>query len=559
MQQTRLEGQPKAGLTWQHIHEELARLAEARATLDYDEGCWLLAALRSNVHARLGFGSFKEYVHQLFGHAPRLIEEKLRVAHALEELPEMARALDQATICWSAARELTRVAVPDTEREWLEAARGKAARQVERLVSGLSAGDRPGARKKDELERHVLRLEVSGETLATFREAVAALQRSSGEGLSEEDALLEMARQVLGGPADDGRASYQIALTRCIDCERTWQQGRGERVRVSPEMAEMASCDAQHIGLPVSPHVGGCTDDARDAHVGGADAAGDGTRATQTIPPATRRLVMRRDGGCCVVGGCRNATWVDVHHLRLRSEGGTHDPNRLACMCSAHHRAVHRGALIIDGTVDTGLEFFHADGRPYGQLGSPVVAGACAEAFAGLRALGFRESEAHAAIAAVREQWDGHEPMDPGEVVRRALRATSRSARVGERAAVYRAARPGAVPRVSERAAVYRVAASSSAAHFRVELSARCELRERRSVQLVTALRAFPQRAACSRADRSLVGQHGHQSARKGTAFNIPAVHKTAKPVPIQRPRPVAADSRVAVTPSPPSGIDLRL
>ena len=52
----------------------------------------------------------------------------------------------------------------------------------------------------------------------------------------------------LGGPVDEGRAGYQIALTVCEACKKGWQQGRGEQVLVGPEVVEMALCDAQHVG-----------------------------------------------------------------------------------------------------------------------------------------------------------------------------------------------------------------------------------------------------------------------------------------------------------------------
>jgi hypothetical protein len=77
---------------------------------------------------------------------------------------------------------------------------------------------------------------------------------------------------------------------------------------------------------------------------------------------------MRRDGGRCVVPGCRNSVFLDTHHLDLRSEGGDHDPDRLIVLCGAHHRAQHRGQLLIEGRVSTGLVFRHADGTLYGSV-----------------------------------------------------------------------------------------------------------------------------------------------------------------------------------------------
>lgn len=72
------------GSEWQQVHEVLTRLARKRAGLDFEEGQWLRKAQTARVHERLGYGSFVEYVERLFGYAPRLTLEKLRVAEALE-------------------------------------------------------------------------------------------------------------------------------------------------------------------------------------------------------------------------------------------------------------------------------------------------------------------------------------------------------------------------------------------------------------------------------------------------------------------------------------------
>jgi len=104
---------------WVRAHEVLSRLAQKRAALDAEEGRCLLLALRTAVHVHMGFGSFGEYVERLFGYKPRSTQEKLRVAEALEELPATAAELESGALSWSAVRELTRVAVPDTENSWV--------------------------------------------------------------------------------------------------------------------------------------------------------------------------------------------------------------------------------------------------------------------------------------------------------------------------------------------------------------------------------------------------------------------------------------------------------
>ena len=208
----------KAG--WELAHAALVELARERAELDFQEGSWLLVARRTSAHRELGYGSFTEYVERLFGYAPRVTHEKLRVAEALESLPELSRELREGGLSFSQVRELTRVVTPETERIWLDRAKGRTVRQVERLVSGRRPGSLPNAPSEPELERHVLRFDVSGQTLATFREALTKLRRDAGEHLDDDAALLLLARHVLGGPTDDGRASYQVALDVCEDCGR---------------------------------------------------------------------------------------------------------------------------------------------------------------------------------------------------------------------------------------------------------------------------------------------------------------------------------------------------
>ncbi len=367
---------------WVKAHTALTELAKRRAAHDWEEGGLLLEALRTEAHRHLGFGTFGEYVERLFGYGPRATEEKLRVARSLEDLPEMDRALRDGDLSWSAVRELTRIAAPHTEGAWLSAARDKTVRQLERLVSGRKPGDLPTDRVRPEAKRVVLRFEVSAETAATFREAVAQLRRRSDASLDDDALLLALAREVLQGPSDEGRSSYQVLLTQCEECGRGFQQAGGELMALDPATVEMACCDAQVIRSE------------SDAHVG--------PKATQTIPPATRRQVMRRDHGCCVVPGCRNSIFVDEHHLSTRAEGGAHEADNLVVLCAAHHRAVHRGQLVIEGSNSSELVFRHADGRRYGEVSaSAPPASECEHherAFRGLRGLGFGERETRAAL-----------------------------------------------------------------------------------------------------------------------------------------------------------------
>lgn len=397
----RIEQQANGTERWVEIDLWGKRLAGKLAGLDVEIGDWLLAARDEDVHRRLGYGSFVEYVQRRLGFERHTIGERVRVAEALRRLPLTRAALARGERPWAAVRELSRVAVAETEAKWLDDTAGQRASDVQRLVAGRRPGQTPEDPADPRLVRHVLRLEVSAEAFALFREAVRALQRSVDPQLGDEQALAEMSRRILGGPGDDGRAPYQVALVQCEDCRRVWQDARGETIEVAPEVAERAACDGQFIGrLETSPQGRTASPegrtDSRSASPRGR------TQATQTIPPATRRQVLRRDHGRCRVPGCCNASWIEVHHLRLRSEQGDHDPRNLAAICACHHDRIHDGFLLVEGDAEAELTFRHVDGSVYGSDASPQLVSVHGAAYGALRQLGFRETESKQALAKVR-------------------------------------------------------------------------------------------------------------------------------------------------------------
>ena len=269
--------------------------------------------------------------------------------------------------------------------------------------------------------------------MALFRDLQAAVRRDLGGQIDDDTLLYEIARRALGGPGEAGRSSYQVALTRCEECGQASIDAAGRSHPVGQAVVAMAACDSQQLGAvggdcgdsgdsgdggdsggrSSSPHVG-ADDSARELgpepprpeppspHVG-AKAAADPPkrRASQTIPPAIRRGVMRRDRQRCAAPGCSNHLFLDVHHVDPRSEGGSHDPERLLVLCGSHHRSAHAGSLCIDGNATVGFTFRHADGAPYGEPLRPAAIDRAQQAHSALRHLGFGASRARALIDAV--------------------------------------------------------------------------------------------------------------------------------------------------------------
>lgn len=193
-------------------------------------------------------------------------------------------------------------------------------------------------------------LEVSGNQAARFAEARTLAARMLGEAVDDET----LARMLFdaffrddSSAADVGVAPNQVKLTVCERCRATEREAGAEGlVEVDPRVGEVALCDAQLLR--------------------------DGERAKQTVPPAARREVVRRDEGKCVVPGCRHGAFVEVHHLERQADGGDHDPANLLSLCSVHHDAAHEGRLVIrraePGDGEAPFRFERADGRPYGSL-----------------------------------------------------------------------------------------------------------------------------------------------------------------------------------------------
>jgi len=244
---------------------------------------------------------------------------------------------------YTLVRELARVVEPATELEWIEHARGKNRLQVQELVSGHRKGALPTDEPDDNLREREIRFDLTPDVFALIRDTRLVIERECGEHLDDNKFIEAVCRRALdGGTRDEGRAAFQIAITTCSHCERGWHEAAGASIEISARDIERARCDAQHIGA---------VDALRPE------------RAHQDVSPATRRFVLRRDHGRCVVPGCRSARGLNTHHIVPRSEGGSHEPWNLVTLCSAHHRQLHDGLLRIIGRAPDHLSFSRVNGE----------------------------------------------------------------------------------------------------------------------------------------------------------------------------------------------------
>ena len=70
-------------------------------------------------------------------------------------------------------------------------------------------------------------------------------------------------------------------------------------------------------------------------------------RKTRVIPPAMKRALERRDGGCRFPG-CDATRFVEGHHIEHWADGGETCLDNLVSLCRHHHRLMHEGGFSID-------------------------------------------------------------------------------------------------------------------------------------------------------------------------------------------------------------------
>jgi len=310
---------------WQAIDRELRALAKRRGRVDADEARLLCCAARLEIWRELGKASLLEYLEEVLGYGPRAAIERVPVALALDELPELAKALGAGELSYSAVRELTRVATPATEHEWREHARGRNLRQIEEKVAFHKRGDRPNDRPSPEPRAQFVRFEVRPATFALIRQVRQVLADERGGTLDDDALIAAMCNAVLAGDTseDNRRAKFQVATVTCPTCDYAAHVGAGAEVPIDRADRERAECDAQRVSATA--------------------------RATQDITPKKRAAVFRRDRGRCCVPGCRSARYLEVHHIIPRADGGSHELENLCLLCDGHHHALHDGKLTITG------------------------------------------------------------------------------------------------------------------------------------------------------------------------------------------------------------------
>lgn len=321
--------------------------------------------------------------------------EKVRIARSLDDLPLIADAFRRGELSYSKVRAITRIAEWDTEAELIELARSTTAEHVSRHVRARRQADHlaaPGAAlnawKHRYLDCHtaadgsvVFEGRLPAELGAVF---LRALERAD-DWMRAEDHTAPGPRFETRVP-DEAVPERQQAQARRADAmallaERFLAASPADEDSLNTADRFLITVHAPAEALPEYAHVDPADPPAfEDGSVAatetlrrlGCDAAVlriletsegeplDVGRKTRVIPPALRRALKRRDGGCAFPG-CTHTRFVDGHHIQHWADGGATRLSNLVSVCRFHHRLVHEGGYYIvkDGSA---FRFFRSDG-----------------------------------------------------------------------------------------------------------------------------------------------------------------------------------------------------
>jgi hypothetical protein len=364
---------------------------------------------RERAYERHGLVNTAQWLNWQCGIGAVAAREKVRVARALERLPEISEAFSSGELSYSKVRAMTRVATAANESVLVHVARYGTAAHVEKLVRKYHWTQRRDAGRlaqQRHAQRHVsyfydangelvLNARLPPELGAVVRRALEAAVEALREpcepsdsqghvpaetdtdeaptvGMRRADALGHMAETYLARRGEETGAGssadrYQVVVhvdeavlsdTAAPLEDEPHRCELDEGPALSVDTARRLACEATIVPLLEG-------DDGEPLDIG---------RKSRSLPPALSRALRARDGGCRFPG-CDRTRFTHGHHVKHWADGGETKLGNLITLCRFHHRLVHEGGYGVAAADDGVFVFTRPDGRRVEENGAPCFRG----------------------------------------------------------------------------------------------------------------------------------------------------------------------------------------
>lgn len=287
-------------------------------------------------------GEFRRYASSMQGYMRDWLKvesaEKprklLKIGLALPTLPVLTAAMEDQSLGWTKAFEVTRIATPETEESWVAKAKEWPVPTLRAEVASASLGD-DAPDEPEQADTVVVRIEMTVAQRERFRRAVGlarSLSPKDAPDLSDAEVLELLAEcfttQTAKREHEISPSRFKTVTRQCVTCGTNELAGlpEGHHVVVDEVEHAMACCDGQFIDL--SP--------GQEGH------------AYKTVTDTLRRQVYERANYRCQTPGCDHWLHLDLHHARAREDGGPHAFANVVLVCGACHRRAHGGLLFIE-------------------------------------------------------------------------------------------------------------------------------------------------------------------------------------------------------------------
>ena len=342
-----------------------------------------------------GIKSFAHWLNYMIGLNEVVAREKVRVARALTDLPQIDEAFRLGKLSYSKVRAITRIGTPNNQDFLLMIAENGTASHIERLAGKyrlcqrldaevdpdeLWKKDRAFYYRIDEDGMYLFEGRLPAEEGAVIIKAInmmrKAIRRERGDDPEQDQqnqphcqqstgnenasqnvsaetfiqdinppdilddqasALTQLAEHYLetankSSPHTSLSEKYQVLLhINANEAHMDHQINQGDICHV--ENNKFLSREvARQLACDTQMRVVLEDDDGKVLNIG---------RKSRTIPRAIAHALNIRDGGCRYPG-CTQHFWTDAHHVRHWAAGGETKLENLITLCRFHHTQLHK-------------------------------------------------------------------------------------------------------------------------------------------------------------------------------------------------------------------------
>jgi hypothetical protein len=316
-----------------------------------------------------GLSNCTQWLHWRCDLSLSAAREKIRVAHALKDLPEISRAFSTGTLSYSKVRALTRIATPSNESSFLDFAMTTTAARVEERCRQLRNSQPESAAMANRVHQGrslrtwrnaergtmTITVEVPIEDGELIDQALSkAIESGTANGpefastslaAQQADALIDVCKSYLHGTSDSRSNSgdaYQVVI-HVDHSALTRGEGRSD---LPVESVKRLTCDGSTVTMSENAR-------GEPLSIG---------RKQRTVPTAINRALWARDRGCSFPG-CTHTRYVDAHHVQHWADGGETSLDNLMLLCTQHHRLVHEEGYEVHRDIQNRWYFRRPDGR----------------------------------------------------------------------------------------------------------------------------------------------------------------------------------------------------